>query len=131
LTREPPLELSVVLDESVLLRRIGDYAVMRAQLQHLVQMANLPNIELRVLPLSNERKLAANSFTLIGFNPTGEPGRLHDVLSTESTVKSDFYVEGETDTYLHRLLFQALVEASCSPSESRELIRQTIERVWA
>jgi transcriptional regulator with XRE-family HTH domain len=130
LTRDPPLELSVVLDESVLLRRIGGPRLMHAELQHLVQMADLPNIELRVLPLSKERTLVANSFTIFGFNPMGETGRLHDVVSTESTVGSDLYVEGETDTYFHRLVFRSLVDASYSPSESRELLQRIAERNW-
>jgi hypothetical protein len=130
LTRDPPLELSVVLDESVLLRPIGKPRLMYAQLQHLVQMADLPNIELRVLPLSKER-LVANSFTIFGFNPIGETGGLHDVVNTESTVGSILYVEGEADTYFHRLVFQSLADASYSPSESRVLIEQTAERVWA
>jgi len=130
LTRNPPLELSVVLDESVLLRPIGKHRLMYNQLQHLLQMTDLPNVELRILPLSKER-LVANSFTIFGFNPTGETGRLRDVVSTESTVGSDLYVEGETDTYFHRLVFQSLIDASCSPPDSQVLIEETAERVWA
>jgi hypothetical protein len=130
LTRDPPLELSVVLDESVLLRAIGDPQLMYAQLQHLVQMAGLPTVELRVLPLNKER-LAANPFTILGFNATEETGGLHDVVNTESVVGSDLYVEGETDTYFHRLVFQDLVKTSLSPAESLALIQQTSEQRWA
>lgn len=130
LTRDSPLELSVVLDESVLLRAIGDPQLMYAQLQHLTQMAGLPIIELRVLPLNKER-IAANSFTILGFNATGETGGLRDVVNTESVVGSDLYVEGETDTYFHRLVFQDLVNTSLSPTESLALIQQTAERLWA
>jgi len=130
LTRDLPLELSVVLDESVLLRPIGKPRLMYAQLRHLLQIADLPNVKLRVLPLSKER-LAVNSFTILGFSPIGEIGGLRDVVNTESAVGSDLYVEGETDTYFHRLVFQSLVDASCSSSESQELIQRTAERVWA
>jgi transcriptional regulator with XRE-family HTH domain len=130
LTRDPPLELSVVLDESVLLRRVGKPELMRAELLHLVQMADLPNIELRVLPLSKERILVANSFTIFGFNPIGETSGLRDVVSTESAVGSDLYVEGETDTYFHRLVFRRLVDASYSPSESRILLQRIAEMNW-
>ena len=45
------LQLSVVLDESVLKRRIGDEAVMYDQLQRLVKEADRPNLTLQVLPL--------------------------------------------------------------------------------
>jgi hypothetical protein len=130
LTRDSPLKLSVVLDESVLLRPIGKSQLMHAQLQHLLQTADLPNVELRVLPLPKER-LAVNSFTIFGFNPIGEIGRFPDVVNTESTVGSDLAVEGETGTYFHRLMFQSLVSASLSPSETQELIRRTAEQAWA
>jgi hypothetical protein len=130
LTRDPPLELSVVLDESVLFRSIGEPRLMYAQLQHLLQMANLPTVELRILPMSKER-IAANSFTILGFNSIGGVGGLRDVVNTESVVGSDLYVEGETDTYFHRLVFQSLVNASLSSSESQVLIQQTSERLRA
>ena len=52
LTREPhPLVLSAVIDESVLWRVAGDRAVMATQLDHLVHMADRPNVDVRVLPL--------------------------------------------------------------------------------
>jgi hypothetical protein len=52
-------------------------------------MADLPNIELRVLLLSKER-LVANSFTIFGFNPIGEPGGLRDVVETEAQWEVNF-----------------------------------------
>src|SRR5579862_6602514 len=45
------LQLSVVLDESVLRRRIGDDAVMHEQLQRLAKEADRPNLRLQILPL--------------------------------------------------------------------------------
>jgi transcriptional regulator with XRE-family HTH domain len=124
--REPPLELSVVIDESILLRQIGDHSVMRAQLERLAEAANLPNITLRVLPLRGDHALVVDSFVIFRFGQDHEtPGSsLHDVVSTEHLV-SELYVEGETDTYLHRLAFDSLVKESLSPSDSRELLVRT------
>ena len=42
----------VVLDEAVILRKIGSSDLMYGQLLHLVEVADLPNVELRILPLS-------------------------------------------------------------------------------
>lgn len=54
LTRDPdPLQLAAVLDESVLLRETGGTAVMDAQRRHLARMAELPNVDLRILPLDS------------------------------------------------------------------------------
>src|SRR6266487_4217787 len=44
LTREPPVQLSIVLDESILKRRIGDDRVMYEQLQRLVYVADRPEV---------------------------------------------------------------------------------------
>jgi transcriptional regulator with XRE-family HTH domain len=131
LSREPPFRLFVVMDESVLLRRIGDDSLMRAQLQHLARVAELPNVDLRLLPLKRESSLVAESFAILSFGsqPTDEADKLADVVSTEG-VTSELYVEGESDTYLYRLVFQGLVNASLSPADSQHLIRQTAERLW-
>jgi len=133
LTRDPPLRLSVVIDEAVLLRKIGDHGLMHTQLRHLADVADLPNVELRIMPLSSrETSLVADSFTILSFGPqaTGEADKLADVVSTEN-VTSELYVEGETGTYLYRLVFQGLLNASLSPAESQHLIRRTADGLWA
>jgi hypothetical protein len=133
LTRDPPLRLSVVIDEAVLLRKIGDRGLMHAQLQHVAAVADLPNVELRLMPLSHrETSLVADSFTILSFGPqaTGEADKLADVVSTEN-VTSELYVEGETGTYLYRLVFQGLLNASLSPADSQHMIRRTASELWA
>jgi Domain of unknown function (DUF5753)/Helix-turn-helix domain len=132
LTREPALQLSVVLDEAVLLRRVGDRGVMRAQLERLADVADLPNVDLRVMPLDREIALLAASFVIMSFGSpaTAEAASLGDVVSTEN-LNTELYVEGETDTYLYRLFFQALVKASLSAADSRHLIVTKIEGTWS
>jgi transcriptional regulator with XRE-family HTH domain len=132
LTREPVLHLSVILDEAVLLRRIGDRGLMRAQLERLTDAADLPNVDLRVLPLNREIALLAGTFVIMSFSPrtTQEAASVGDIVSTEN-LNTELYVEGETDTQLYRLFFEALTEASLPPPESQDLIVSTIERTWA
>ncbi|MGI5214413.1 helix-turn-helix domain-containing protein [Plantactinospora sp. CA-290183] len=50
LTRELPVQLFAVLDATILDRLIGTCAIMREQLDHLVTMAELPNVDLLVVP---------------------------------------------------------------------------------
>ena len=132
LTTEPPLGLSVVMDEAVLLRRVGNDAVMRAQLERLLEAADLPNVDLRILPLDRKIALVTASFVIMSFGDRGiaEAPGLGDVVSTES-LTTELYIEGETDTHLYRLFFQALAEAAMSPAESRDLIVTSIGRRWA
>jgi transcriptional regulator with XRE-family HTH domain len=129
LTRQPPLELRVVLDESVLLRRVGDKSVMDAQLRRLAEVSQIPNVKLQILPLSQHHPLTLDSFVLLTFGE-GRRTTLHDVVSTEH-LTSELYLEGEAGTHRYRLAFDALAEQSLSPAMSQELILQTARRVWS
>jgi transcriptional regulator with XRE-family HTH domain len=123
------LQLSVVLDESVLKRRIGDDAVMYDQLQRLVEEADRPNLTLQVLPLDAQHSVFGESFVIFGFGQDAD-AMLQDVVSTEH-LRSGFTLEGERDTYLHRIAFQMLSEASLDPAASRALILKTAESYWS
>jgi len=123
------LELSVVLDESVLKRRIGDDSVMYDQLQRLVKEADRPNLTLRVLPLDAQHSVFGESFVIFSFGQDAD-AMLQDVVSTEH-LRSGFTLEGERDTYLHRIAFQMLSEASLDPAASRALILKTAESYWS
>ncbi len=130
LIREPVLNLSAVIDEAVLLRRIGDHAVMRAQLEHLAQAADLPNVDLRILPLNRAIPLVASSFAMLSFGSRAadSPAALGDVVNIES-LKSELYVEGETELHLYRIFFQALGKAALSPEDSQRLLTSTADRI--
>jgi transcriptional regulator with XRE-family HTH domain len=128
-TRNPPLELSAVIDESVLLRKVESREVMSAQLRHLAEIAHLPNVDLRVLPLQSKTSLRAEGFVVFGFGAQYETSKLGDVVSTEAAENS-LYIEGETDTYIFRLFFDAFTRASLAPNDSRELILETARRLW-
>jgi hypothetical protein len=130
LTREPVLHLSSVIDEAVLLRRMGGSEVMRAQLDHLITTSELPNVEVRILPLDREVPLIATSFSVLSFGPwTAGVARLGDVVNIEG-LKGQQYIEGEDDTYMFRLFFQALTRAALPPDQSRRLLLETQQRVW-
>jgi transcriptional regulator with XRE-family HTH domain len=123
------LQLSVVLDESVLKRRIGDESVMYEQLQRLVQEADRPNLTLQILPLSAPHTVFGESFVVFGFRDDSD-AMVRDVVITEQ-LRSSVTLEGERETYLHRIAFQALCEASLGPAESRALILDTAESYWS
>jgi transcriptional regulator with XRE-family HTH domain len=123
------LQLTVVLDESVLKRRIGDDAVMHEQLQRLAREAARPNLTLRILPLDAQHSVFGESFVIFGFGDDSD-AMLQDVVSTEQ-LRSGFILEGERETYLHRIAFQMLSDASLGPAESRALILETAESDWS
>jgi hypothetical protein len=79
--------------------------------------------------LGDAPPVVAGLFQVSGFSPIDETGRLSDVVGAES-VHDYLYVEGEADTYLHRLFFQAFADAALSFTESQHLIMETAERVY-
>ncbi|MDX3576671.1 helix-turn-helix transcriptional regulator [Streptomyces sp. FL07-04A] len=52
--RDPVPEISFVQDEWTLRRQLGGRAVLRQQLEHLLQMAQLRNVEFQVMPMDRE-----------------------------------------------------------------------------
>jgi len=123
------LQLSVVLDESVLKRRIGDEQVMYEQLQRLALEADRPNLTVQILPLSARHTVFGESFVIFGFRDDDD-AMLPDVVITEQ-LRNSVALEGERETYLHRIAFRTLCEASLDPAESRALILEAAESYWS
>ena len=126
------LQLSVVLDESVLRRRIGTDAVMYEQLRYLAEAADRPNLTVQVLPLDGQHAVFGESFVIFGFGADGtdDDAMLQDVVSTEHMISGTTF-EGERETYLYRIAFQMLSEASLAPGASKDLICETAESYWS
>ena len=122
------LQIKVVLDESVLLRRIGSDVTMYEQLQRLAKECDRDNVTLQILPLDGVHTIIGESFVLFGFEVDGD-AVLQDVVSTE-VMRSGFVLEGERETHLHRVAFRTLTEAALSPEASKELILKTAEDHW-
>lgn len=123
------LKISVVLDESVLLRRIGSDLVMHEQLQRLARECDRPNLTIQVLPLDGPHTVIGESFVLFSFEADGDPV-LQDVVATEQ-MRSGFILEGERETHLHRVAFRTLTDAALSPVDSKQLILRVAESHWA
>jgi transcriptional regulator with XRE-family HTH domain len=127
LTRDEPLEYVALVDESVLYRQRGDRSVMRAQLQRLAGISEMPNVTIRVVPLKRNHGLAVDSFVILQFGEAHDT-TLHDVVSLEHLI-NELYVEGDTDTYEFRRAFDHLVGESLPPQESRDLILTAASQV--
>jgi transcriptional regulator with XRE-family HTH domain len=80
LTRNPPLQLSVVLDEAVLHRVVGGPAVMGEQLDRLIAAGKLTNVTINVIPFT------------VGAHPAMDS--LFEILDFGATAPQVVYVEG-------------------------------------
>ena len=118
LRSEPPLRLSVVLDEGVLLRQVGGPQVMREQLEHLADAATWPNVELRVLrKKTGAHPAITGEFTILGFPELISP----DVVYLEH-MTSNIYMAPTVPLSCFGLLALAL-----DPEQSRQMIARVAE----
>jgi transcriptional regulator with XRE-family HTH domain len=129
LSREEQVQLEVVLDESVLKRRVGNDMVMYEQLQRLIREADRPNLTLRILPLNAQHTVFGESFVIFGFGPDSD-AMLQDVVSAEH-LRNGVSLQGERETYLHRIAFDMLADASLDAESSKELMLKTAESDWS
>jgi transcriptional regulator with XRE-family HTH domain len=129
LTREPPLELFIVIDESVLRRRFGDNAVMRRQLLRVTEVSEMPNVDVQVLPLGGDHPTTTGAFSYMQF-PQVHDVPLRDIVSVEHLTGS-YYLEDEEQTFRYRVTFEALREKSLDVTESRDLISSMAHDLWA
>lgn len=118
LHRPDPLQLHVVLDESVLLRRTGDRAVMAAQLDHLVDAMRLPNVDIRVLPLDAGTHAAAFG----AFTTLTRPGDTGPFMVCVEDRTGHRYLEDYDSVDAHARLFEHLVDQSLDTDATRDLI---------
>ncbi|HEV2370526.1 MAG TPA: helix-turn-helix transcriptional regulator [Streptosporangiaceae bacterium] len=125
LTNPGAPELWAVLDEAALRRLPGGRSVIRAQLEHLLQMTDLPNVTLQIVPFRiGSHAAAGGPFTILRFP---EPD-LPDLVYLEQ-LNSALYLDQPSDvtdymTVMNQLCVQAETGAA-SREMLRELLRQT------
>ena len=118
LSRDKPLRLHVVVDESVLQRQVGSPETMKGQLLHLVELAGHPNVAIQVLPLTAGAHLALSGvFTVVRFP---EESAVDVVYLQEMT--SDLFIEDEKEVHRYGLAFDRLRELALDEEESVALI---------
>jgi len=120
LTRDNPLQLSAVLDESVLYRRFGDRDVMNSQLKKLLELSERDNISLRILPLEGRHPIGTGAFVLLRFGDVHHVTH-QDVVYIEN-LTGGRYVEEEEEVYRYQRSFDRLSELALDKAESREML---------
>jgi transcriptional regulator with XRE-family HTH domain len=129
LQRNPPLQLSVVMDESVLYRKVGEASVMRAQLEHVVEASRLPNIRVRILPLKSDHQVATGAFTYVKF-PQLHDVPLNDIVTFEHLIGTDQF-EDQDETYKYSVVFRALENSALDLNQSREKMTSIAAQEWS
>ncbi|MEV4530831.1 DUF5753 domain-containing protein [Streptosporangium sp. NPDC049304] len=116
LVQDMPLRFWVVLDEAVIRRPVGGPEVMRSQLKWLLDITDLPNVTIQVLPFAAGVHPGTNgAFEIMEFPEPADP----DVVFMENFTVS-LYIERETDVYRYGLLRAKALD----PDESHRFIAE-------
>jgi transcriptional regulator with XRE-family HTH domain len=115
--------LWAVIDETALRRSIGGPAVMRAQIQRLIELAELPNVTLQVIPFhAGGNASASGPFTILRFR---EPA-LSDVVYLEH-LTSALYLDKPSDVEVYLRAINSLCVAAGKPQETIHLLNTILE----
>jgi hypothetical protein len=121
LTRpDQPPRVHAILDEAALRRQIGGPEVMRSQLRRLLELSELPNVAVQVLPYAAGAYLGlSGAFTLMDI---GRHGDLRVVTVDSLTEMS--YREKEHQLRSYAEAFDQLRDTALPEADSRALIQE-------
>jgi transcriptional regulator with XRE-family HTH domain len=120
-----PLELQAVVEEGVLQRPVGGTAVMRGQLEHLIEVLALDTVTLQVLPTDvGAHPGISGAFTVLSFDGLGEP----DIGYVEHPMGAVHIEKGE-DVARARVVFDHLRSVALSPADSVALIERAVAQL--
>ena len=124
LTRPGAPELWAVLDEAALRRSPDGPEVMRAQLQHLLELTDLPNVTLQIVPFrSGPHAAAGGPFTILRFP---EPD-LPDVVYLEQ-LNSALYLDQPADVIDYVTVMDQLCVQAATGAASKDILRALLRQ---
>ena len=120
------VEYEAIIDEAVLRRSSATPDVLRAQLLHLVEVAQRPNVTVRALRFDariETMSVPLNSFALYRFDTPDDD----DMVSVE-TETSDLWLGDAEDLARYTVVYERLQAAAGTPEETVALLRDLAER---
>jgi transcriptional regulator with XRE-family HTH domain len=107
-----------ILDESVLHRVVGSPAVMLGQLRRLLEVSELPNVTIRVVPYdAGAVPAGVSKFRILRFALTDVP----DIVQIEELTRHR-NLEAPGEVGIYEATFAALADISADPATSRSMI---------
>jgi transcriptional regulator with XRE-family HTH domain len=116
------LRLWAVIDEVALRRPVGSAALMRAQLQHLLDISNRPALTIQVCPFRTGASYAApGSFSILQFATED----LSDIVYVEQ-LTSALYLDKRADVGRYTDAMDQIAGTSTTPEQTTDLIRSML-----
>ncbi|MEU3184694.1 helix-turn-helix transcriptional regulator [Streptomyces sp. NPDC006923] len=115
--REEPTQFQVIVHEAALRMRVGGRKVARAQLEHLLDVSERPELALRVIPFTSEDFIEVTQTALYAGGVVPQLDTVH--------IDAPFgglFLDAAADLRKYRTLFDFAEQASLEPEESRSFI---------
>jgi len=123
LKADPPPDLSLILDEAVLRRSYGGPAVMRQQLQCLIDLTHSATSVLQIIPFDRGgHALAGGSLTLLTLDDSTQ-------LAYEEAVSTGTLIEDSAEVMIRQRAYDLLRAYALSPSDSATFIKSAMEEL--
>jgi hypothetical protein len=122
LTSGHRLHIWAVLDEAVIRRPLGRPQMMRAQMEHMIELCKLPTVTIQVAPFAAAATAVAPPFTLLQFT---EP-ELPDVVYLEQLTTAS-YLDKPGDVDAHLAVFDRLRLDADPVSATTEILRDAFK----
>lgn len=128
LPRAPRLE--TVLAEGALLRTVGSAATMVGQLRHLLEIAELSNVSIRVFPLSAGLHFGAvaGSFVMLDF-PIRKRLEPEPSVVYKESLTGALYLDRKEEVAVYEEVWASLDDLTLDEAQSRQLIHKIIGEV--
>jgi transcriptional regulator with XRE-family HTH domain len=122
LNRPDPPSLTIVLDEALLRRPIGGSRVMRAQLNHLLDMSHRPNVTIQVIPFeAGGHAAAGGAFGLLSFAGYDLP----DIVYIEQLTSAQYLDKPDIVAGYQAVMEQLRADAR-APASSMQILRSML-----
>lgn len=121
ITDPEPIKFRAIMGEAALRWMVGGPEVMHEQLEHLLKMAELPNVSLQILPFSVGAHPGSGPFSMLTFHEPRDPevvfgeSMLHDIWAEE---RNDVETIGDT--------FEELFVVALAQPATKERLREIL-----
>jgi hypothetical protein len=121
-TQRATTRLWAVIDEGILHRPIGGRAVLREQVEHLLEITTLPNISLQVVPFALGGSAAEGAFTILRFAESDLP----DIVYLEH-LSGAMYLDKPDEIEVYTKVANRLAVDAHSPEDTRKFLANQLK----
>jgi hypothetical protein len=127
LTAEEPPVLRVVIDEGAARRLVGGSAVMKTQINRLIEDSEKTNVQILVLPYAAGMGFDG-SFVILNFPPLPAPypDAAEDQMVYVDTLTGALYLERPAEIAAYSAAYEQLQAVALGPKESRDTLSKIV-----